>query len=206
MMKCVLTSLWTSLSRFLQPLSPSSRVHQIQNRVAPSLGCTPLRRSGLWKSRGIVARWRSWGPGQVSSWILRHATQGKDFGRPDSAQSGTRRRVTPRKRLLKLLHEPRSRVNNHSPPCPVCNYVHRIMLQFYVSFCIFIPHVVSYFLPISHLVRVVQSYRRWACLRYLWLIWGHLIIIFARDRCCWIATPQKANANGGEGVGSVQSA
>jgi hypothetical protein len=28
-------------------------------------------------------------------------------------------------------------------PRPICNYVHRIMLQFYVSFCIFLTHVVS---------------------------------------------------------------
>jgi hypothetical protein len=36
-------------------------------------------------------------------------------------------------------------------PRPICNYVHRIILQFYISFCIFIPHVVSYFLPVSPL-------------------------------------------------------
>jgi hypothetical protein len=29
-------------------------------------------------------------------------------------------------------------------PRPVYIYVHKIMLQFYVYFCVFIPHVVSY--------------------------------------------------------------
>jgi hypothetical protein len=35
-------------------------------------------------------------------------------------------------------------------PRPICNYVHRIMLQFYVSFCIFFPHVVGcfFFVPL----------------------------------------------------------
>jgi hypothetical protein len=32
-------------------------------------------------------------------------------------------------------------------PHPVCNYVHRIVLQFYVCFCAFISHVVSYLFP-----------------------------------------------------------
>jgi hypothetical protein len=35
-------------------------------------------------------------------------------------------------------------------PLPICNYVHRIVLPFYVSFCLFIPHVVNYF-SVSHL-------------------------------------------------------
>jgi hypothetical protein len=52
-------------------------------------------------------------------------------------------------------------------PHPIYNYVHKIILQFYVSFYIFIPHVVSYFLHVSPLIRVVQSYRRQICLRYL---------------------------------------
>jgi hypothetical protein len=34
-------------------------------------------------------------------------------------------------------------------PCPVCNYVHRIVFQFYVCFCTFILHAVSY--PFSYL-------------------------------------------------------
>jgi hypothetical protein len=49
----------------------------------------------------------------------------------------------------------------------VCNYVHRIVLQFYVYFCVFILHVVSYFFSVSPLVRVVQSYRSWVNFRYL---------------------------------------
>jgi hypothetical protein len=32
-------------------------------------------------------------------------------------------------------------------PRPVCNYVHRIVLQFYVCFYAFIPHVVIYLFP-----------------------------------------------------------
>jgi hypothetical protein len=32
-------------------------------------------------------------------------------------------------------------------PRPVCIYVHRSVLQFYVCFCAFIPHVVSYLFP-----------------------------------------------------------
>jgi hypothetical protein len=41
-------------------------------------------------------------------------------------------------------------------PRPVSNYVYRIVLQFYVPFYVFISHVVSYFFPVSPLVRVVQ--------------------------------------------------
>jgi hypothetical protein len=32
-------------------------------------------------------------------------------------------------------------------PHSVCSYVNRIMLQFYVCFCVFIPHMVSYLFP-----------------------------------------------------------
>jgi hypothetical protein len=32
-------------------------------------------------------------------------------------------------------------------PHPVCIYVHKNILQFYVCFCAFIPHVVSYLFP-----------------------------------------------------------
>jgi hypothetical protein len=32
-------------------------------------------------------------------------------------------------------------------PCPVCNYVHRIVLQFYVCLYALIPHVVSNLFP-----------------------------------------------------------
>jgi hypothetical protein len=32
-------------------------------------------------------------------------------------------------------------------PHPICIYVHIIVLQFYVYFCAFIPHVVSYLFP-----------------------------------------------------------
>jgi hypothetical protein len=35
---------------------------------------------------------------------------------------------------------------------PICNYIHRIVHQFYVYFCALTPHVVSYFFPISPLV------------------------------------------------------
>jgi hypothetical protein len=42
-------------------------------------------------------------------------------------------------------------------PHPVCNYVHRIMLQFYVCFSVLIPHVVNYFFPDSPLVPVVHA-------------------------------------------------
>jgi hypothetical protein len=31
--------------------------------------------------------------------------------------------------------------------CPVCIYVRKIVLQFYICFCAFIPHVVSYLFP-----------------------------------------------------------
>jgi hypothetical protein len=48
-------------------------------------------------------------------------------------------------------------------PRPVYNYVHRIMLQFYIS----IPHMFNYFFPISPLPRVVQSGHRRVWLRYL---------------------------------------
>jgi phosphate starvation-inducible membrane PsiE len=42
---------------------------------------------------------------------------------------------------------------------PVYNYVHRIMHQFYVSFFIFIPHVVSYFFCLaSSSSCAIQSY------------------------------------------------
>jgi hypothetical protein len=37
-------------------------------------------------------------------------------------------------------------------PYPVCMYVHKIVLQFYVYFCAFIHHVVSYLFPNSPLV------------------------------------------------------
>jgi hypothetical protein len=61
--------------------------------------------------------------------------------------------------------------------CPICNYVHKIVLQFYVYFfAYFNPHVVSLFLSVPLLVQVVQSYRRRVCFRYLRLIWGPLII------------------------------
>jgi hypothetical protein len=32
-------------------------------------------------------------------------------------------------------------------PYPVCIYVRKIALQFYVCFCTFIPHLVSYLFP-----------------------------------------------------------
>jgi hypothetical protein len=32
-------------------------------------------------------------------------------------------------------------------PHPICIYVYKIVLQFYVYFCVFIPHVVSYLSP-----------------------------------------------------------
>jgi hypothetical protein len=53
---------------------------------------------------------------------------------PDLAQSGTRRHASPREQPLKLHHGVRIRINNHSLPRHVCNYVHRIVLQFYVYF------------------------------------------------------------------------
>jgi hypothetical protein len=37
-------------------------------------------------------------------------------------------------------------------PRPLCNYVHRIVLQFYVCFYILTSHVVRYFFPVSPLV------------------------------------------------------
>jgi hypothetical protein len=53
----------------------------------------------------------------------------------------------------------------------VCNYVHRIVLQFYIYFfAYFYPHVVSRFLSVMLLVRVVQSYHMRVCLGYLRLI------------------------------------
>jgi hypothetical protein len=73
------------------------------------------------------------------------------------------------------------------------------MLQFYVSFYIFIPHVVSYFLHVSPLVRVVQSCRRWVCLRYLRLIWGPLVIFLLESGVAKWLLLGKANANGGRG-------
>jgi hypothetical protein len=85
-------------------------------------------------------------------------------------------------------------------PCPICNYVHRIMLQFYVSFCIFIPHMVSYFLHVSPLIRVVQSCHRRVCLRYLRLIWGPLVIFFSGSGVAEWLLLVNANANGGSRV------
>jgi hypothetical protein len=38
---------------------------------------------------------------------------------------------------------------------PLCIYIHRIVFQFYVCFCVSIPHVVNYFFPVLPLVRVV---------------------------------------------------
>jgi hypothetical protein len=59
------------------------------------------------------------------------------------------------------------RLHEFVMPCPACNYVRKIVLQFYVSFYVFIPHVVSYFFPVLSLVQVVQSCHRQVCLRYL---------------------------------------
>jgi hypothetical protein len=150
----VSTTIGSKLSSALNPKQSSS------------LGQTPLRRvcteKVMWHHSSMeVVGSRTFefpDPSECRTWY-------RLWG-PDSAQSGTQRRATPRERPFKLLHEPRCRINNHLPPRLVCNNVHRIILQF-VAFCIFIPHVVSYFLPVSHLVRVVQSCHRWVCLRYL---------------------------------------
>jgi hypothetical protein len=42
--------------------------------------------------------------------------------------------VSPREQPLKLLHGVQSHVNKYSLPRRVCNYVHRIVFQFYVCF------------------------------------------------------------------------
>jgi hypothetical protein len=54
--------------------------------------------------------------------------------RPDLAQSRTQRHASPREQPFKLHHGVQIRINNHSLPRHVCNYVHRIVLQFYVYF------------------------------------------------------------------------
>jgi hypothetical protein len=69
-------------------------------------------------------------------------------------------------------------------PRPVCNYVHRIVLQFYIAFYVFIPHMTSYFFPVSPLVRVVQYCHRRVYLRYLRFIWGPLVIFLLGVQCC----------------------
>jgi hypothetical protein len=64
--------------------------------------------------------------------------------------------------------------------------------NFMSVFCMFIPHVVNYFFPVSPQVRVVQSCRRRVCLRYLRLIWGPLVIFLFRVWCCRTAAPWKS--------------
>jgi hypothetical protein len=89
-------------------------------------------------------------------------------------------------------------------PRPVCNFIHIIVLQCYVSFCVFISYVVSYFFPVSLMVRVVQYCCKWVCLRYLRPIWGPSIIFLLRVRCAKWQLLRKANAKWG--VQSLQPA
>jgi hypothetical protein len=49
-------------------------------------------------------------------------------------------------------------------PHPICIYVHKIELQFYVFFVHLSLMWLVTFLPISPLVRVVQNSHRWVCL------------------------------------------
>jgi hypothetical protein len=91
-------------------------------------------------------------------------------------------------------------------PHPVCNYVYRIVLQFYVCFFAYLnPHVVNYFFSVPLLIRVVQSYHRQVCLRYLRPTWGPLVI-FLLGVCVveWLPL-RKANANRGSRVCSILS-
>jgi hypothetical protein len=101
----------------LQPLDPSSWAHQTRNRAVPFVG-PQWGGSGLRKPRGTIAPCRSWGPRQASSQTppppkcrIRWRLCG-----PDSAQSGTRRRASPREQSFKLIHDIWSCVNNHSLP------------------------------------------------------------------------------------------
>jgi hypothetical protein len=77
-------------------------------------------------------------------------------------------------------------------PHPVCNYVHRIVLRFYVYFLHIYPSYVSYFFPVSTLVWVVQSYHGWVCLRYLRLIWDPLVIFLLGVQCYQMTAHQKS--------------
>jgi hypothetical protein len=95
--------------------------------------------------------------------------------------------VSPREQPLKLLHGVQSHVNKYSLPRRVCNYVHRIVFQFYVCFWHVYPSCVNYLFPILPLVRDVQSCRMWVCLRYLRLIWGPLVIFLLGVPCCRMA-------------------
>jgi hypothetical protein len=67
-------------------------------------------------------------------------------------------------------------------PRPICIYVHKITLQFYVCFThLFLLWSVIFF-PASPLVHVVQSYHMRVGLRYLQLI-GGLLVIFLLGVC-----------------------
>jgi hypothetical protein len=80
-----------------------------------------------------------WGFGAASTTIHRPA-RGVGFGGITCTQTQGELQVSP-----PLLRGRLWRHHNFIMPHPVCNYVHKIMLQFYISFCVFISHMVSYF-------------------------------------------------------------
>jgi hypothetical protein len=141
-----------------------------------------------------LARGRKNEVAQYDGWL-----QGSNRSNSYMGQASEAPRVLESKASSDLLYfsppHPRGGLWRHHEfimPHPVCNCVHRIVPQFYVSFYVFIPHVVSYFLPVSPLVWVVQFGHRWVCLRYLWLIWGPLVIFLLGVPCCWMAASQKS--------------
>jgi hypothetical protein len=93
-----------------------------------SLGRTPVRWVWAEEATWHHSSMQVMGLGQVSSWTPSARCARRRLWGPDSVQSGIQRHASPREQPFKLLHGVRSRVNNHSLPRPICNYVHRIVL------------------------------------------------------------------------------
>jgi hypothetical protein len=157
------------------------------------------------KPHGTIASCRSWGLKQTSSQPpppLEHDVHGEDFGgltRRSQEPGGTRLQGS--NRSNSSMGFGATTTNIHYLALYAIMFI-ELCFNFMSIFCIFIPHVVHYFFPVSPLVQVVQSCHRRVCLRYLQLIWGHLVIFWLSSGVAKWLLLRKANAKWG--VQSVQ--